>query len=241
MEYTILITTDSYGMGINNPDIKLVIQWDIPVTFDAMIQRMGCAKRKGGQATFILITPKWTILKDEKEIEQRAEKRVGAIAKEVPKSMFSNLNRPKIQTSPLSQIVTADEVSDTESITGFEQEFDQPDTENLLLLATEGEDEMVKKKNEKKANKSDAEKRANLSNEIFDYIHVAPCRRLFLLAWYDDMTYAKNADGSMLSLPTFCCNGHGCNSTTPDFLSREDFIDVSPVTYTEVDQEWVAC
>ena len=92
LECTILIATDSYGMGINNPEIKLVIQWDIPVTFDAMIQRMGCAKRKGGQATFILITPKWTILKDEKEIEQRAEKRVGAIAKEAPKSSFSNSN-----------------------------------------------------------------------------------------------------------------------------------------------------
>ena len=137
--------------------------------------------------------------------------------------------------------MTADEVSDTESIAGSEQEFDEPDTENLLLLATEREDKMVKKNNEKKANKSDAKKRANLSNEIFNYIHVTPYRRLFSLAWYDDMTYTKNADRSMLALPTLYCNEHGCNSTTPDFLSREAFIDASPVIYRKVDREWVAC
>lgn len=38
LTYIILVTTDIYGMRINNPDIKLVIQWDFPITFDAMIQ-----------------------------------------------------------------------------------------------------------------------------------------------------------------------------------------------------------
>lgn len=43
LECTILVATDSYVMGIDNPDIKLVIQWDIPVTFDAMKKRWpGC-------------------------------------------------------------------------------------------------------------------------------------------------------------------------------------------------------
>lgn len=33
----ILVATDAYGMGIDNPDIKLVVQWNFPISFDAMI------------------------------------------------------------------------------------------------------------------------------------------------------------------------------------------------------------
>ena len=29
-ECVILVATDAYGMGIDNPDVKLVIQWDLP-------------------------------------------------------------------------------------------------------------------------------------------------------------------------------------------------------------------
>ena len=56
---TILVATDAYGMGIDNPDIRLVVQWDLPISFDSMIQRMGCAGKKGvQQAVFVFLTPK---------------------------------------------------------------------------------------------------------------------------------------------------------------------------------------
>ena len=55
----ILVVTDAYGMEIDNPDIKFVIQCDLPMSFDSMIQQMGRAKRKAGKlAVFILLTPK---------------------------------------------------------------------------------------------------------------------------------------------------------------------------------------
>lgn len=38
MDCVILVATDAYGMSINNLDIKLVIQWDFPITFNVMIQ-----------------------------------------------------------------------------------------------------------------------------------------------------------------------------------------------------------
>lgn len=76
----------------------------------------------------------------------------------------------------------ADEVSDTESIARSVQKFDGPNTENLIFLATKMEDNMIKKKNETKANKSGAKKHAYFSDEIFDYIHMISCCRLFLLA-----------------------------------------------------------
>ncbi|MCJ1470687.1 hypothetical protein MMC07_009334 [Pseudocyphellaria aurata] len=55
---TILVATDAYGMGINNPGVALVVQWDLSLSFDTMIQRMGRAGRKGGASTFVLFTPK---------------------------------------------------------------------------------------------------------------------------------------------------------------------------------------
>lgn len=73
MERTILVATDAYGIGIDNPDVRLVIQWDIPFSFDTMIQRMGRAGRKGAQSTFVFFTSKWSIVKDPKEIEERLE------------------------------------------------------------------------------------------------------------------------------------------------------------------------
>ena len=69
MDCVILVAIDAYGMGINNPDIKFVIQWDFLITFDAMIQRLERPGRKGGQAIFILFTPKWSQIRDPKEIE----------------------------------------------------------------------------------------------------------------------------------------------------------------------------
>lgn len=85
------MATDAYGVGINNPDIKLVTHWDLPTAFDSIIQQMGRAGRKGGQATFILFTPKWTQVKDTEEIEKRLEKRNKAAN---ANAQLSNQNRP---------------------------------------------------------------------------------------------------------------------------------------------------
>ena len=37
---TIHVVTNSYRMGIDNLDIKLVVQWDFSLLFDSMIQWM---------------------------------------------------------------------------------------------------------------------------------------------------------------------------------------------------------
>lgn len=70
-EYTILIAIDTYGIDIDNPDVKFVIQWDIPLLFNPIIQRMSQARRKGRASAFIFFTSKWTKIKDIKEIEKR--------------------------------------------------------------------------------------------------------------------------------------------------------------------------
>ena len=60
LEYTILMATNTYDIGIDNPDIIFIIQWDISLFFDSIIQRLGRARRKGGQSTFIFFSLIWT-------------------------------------------------------------------------------------------------------------------------------------------------------------------------------------
>lgn len=53
-KYIILVVTDAYGIGLNNPDIMLVIQWDIPITFNLIIQQMSRVGKKSRASVFIL-------------------------------------------------------------------------------------------------------------------------------------------------------------------------------------------
>ncbi|MCJ1468820.1 hypothetical protein MMC07_007450 [Pseudocyphellaria aurata] len=61
-----------------------------------------------------------------------------------------------------------------------------------------------------------------MSDEIFDYIYVALCRRLFSLAWYDDFTYATASSAATAApakaLPDACYNGLSCQSPEPNYL-----------------------
>lgn len=264
-ECVILVATDAYGMGINNPDVKLVIQWDIPLSFDSMIQQMGRAGRKGGQSTFILFTPKWSEVKDPKEIANRKSGKTesSSSATSHASSQFSDSNRPKhLNPSPLSAVTTAqdDHESDTESVVGSVVDsvgsetdgFDMEDADLFSrLIITDADENQLKKKKARQTSKSDAQKRANLPDEIFNYIHVARCRRLFALAWYGDMTYAEPEEtpqndsllepSSRKALPEFCCNGPSCKSQKPDYILREAFINTTPPKHTEVEREWMAC
>lgn len=68
---TIFVANDAYKTGIDNPDVKLVVQWDFSLSFDSMIQQMSRVRRKEGQAFFLLFTTKWSKIKDPKKVEKR--------------------------------------------------------------------------------------------------------------------------------------------------------------------------
>lgn len=66
----IFIAINIYNIGIGNPDIRLVIQWDFFIRFNAIIQYMGYVRKKNQQFTFVLLTSNWTQVKSPKEIEK---------------------------------------------------------------------------------------------------------------------------------------------------------------------------
>ena len=59
-KHRIIVATDAMGMGIDNPDIKLVVQWGIPPSMRALLQRAGRAARgKGVCGKFVWLVPSW--------------------------------------------------------------------------------------------------------------------------------------------------------------------------------------
>lgn len=91
----------------------------------------------------------------------------------------------------------------------------------------------------KKVSSTNAQKRANLPNKIFDYIFVAKCCRVFSLNWYDDSTYGNNNIANTKPLPILYCNGSGCNLKDPEYLEREPFVKPVAIKYLEADREWI--
>lgn len=66
-------------------------------------------------------------------------------------------------------------------------------------------------------------------------------RRLFSLAWYNNLTYAQNKDSTSKVLPITCCNRPSSNSIKPDYIKQKLFIDTTTLKFLEVDQEWIDC
>jgi hypothetical protein len=58
--HRIIVATDAMGMGIDNPDIRLVIQWGVPPSMGALLQRAGRAARgKAICGKFVWLVPAW--------------------------------------------------------------------------------------------------------------------------------------------------------------------------------------
>lgn len=237
---TILVATDIYSMAIDNPDVKLVIQWGLPLSFDSMMQRMRCAGRDGGQSTFVFFTPKWSKCKDQKEIEKRLVNEAASFTRAI--AQLSDSNRPKALTKA-DDGDTSDMESSLAGSEATDSELSDDADPMATLLATDAEATLKKRKKARLSRKNHASKRAKISDDIFDYINVARCRRLFSLACYDDLTYAvQKGSKSNKALPIACCNGPSCNSPEPEYLQREPFMEQAIVTkYTEADREWIAC
>lgn len=54
----ILVAINTYSIGIDNPDIRLVIQQNLFIGFNAIIQRIDHIRRKSQQSIFVLLTLK---------------------------------------------------------------------------------------------------------------------------------------------------------------------------------------
>lgn len=156
----ILVAINAYGMDIKNPDVKLIIQWNLPLLFDPMIQHMGRARKKGGTSAFILLTPKQTRVKDPDEIE----KIINSIFSTSANAQLLDSNWPKAlpKNSSFSQMLNVEEekLSDLKSVAGLECDFKLDKEVNLFskILASNANQNQKQQKKKKQSNLTDAVK-----------------------------------------------------------------------------------
>lgn len=237
---TILVATDTYSMAIDNPDVKLVIQWGLPLSFDSMMQRMRRAGRDGGQSTSVFLTPKWSKCKDQKEIEKRLVNEAASFTRAI--AQLSDSNRPKALTKA-DDGDTSDMESSLAGSEATDSELSDDADPMATLLATDAEATLKKRKKARLSRRNHASKRAKISDDIFDYINVARCRRLFSLACYDDLTYAvQKGSKSNKALPLLVVMALVATARSRNiYRENRSWSKLSlPSIPREADREWIA-
>lgn len=98
-----------------------------------MIQCINQAEKKNQQSIFVLLTPKWSKIKDLKEVEEILSK---CTTSSVNNLISNGVNKPLARSSSIAQKVVAD-TSDNELVQGSvnkDNEFDNSITNELFDL-----------------------------------------------------------------------------------------------------------
>ncbi|OCH86117.1 P-loop containing nucleoside triphosphate hydrolase protein [Obba rivulosa] len=117
-----LCVTDSFGMGLDLPDVRLVVQWKVPISMNMLWQRFGRAARGDGIEGYAILIAEKAHWDDELEKREHRKAQRQANAKKRKRKTTTMQKRPAkqartgdVQASHSSVVIVPDEPNQNSS------------------------------------------------------------------------------------------------------------------------------